>query len=110
MDNPLTGKECMMLIRTLMAVGVDGFVATPDGRPGILAMPDFSPGKSYGFPGFIHSLLAHGAIDRLGILALRIVFGDGLPLSPPGTPLRRLRLERHEPFPDGTVYLEYVPA
>jgi dihydrofolate reductase len=41
-----------MQIRTHMGVSLDGFVATPDGLPAWLAMPDFVPGKSHGFPEF----------------------------------------------------------
>jgi dihydrofolate reductase len=44
-----------MKIRTHMAVSVDGFVATPDGRPAILTLPDFDPGLSHGFPEFLAS-------------------------------------------------------
>jgi dihydrofolate reductase len=42
-----------MKIRTHMAVSVDRFVATPDGRPAILTLPDFDPGVSHGFPEFL---------------------------------------------------------
>lgn len=42
-----------MLIRSRMGVSVDGFVATPDGMPAMLAMPGFDPGVSHGFPEFI---------------------------------------------------------
>ena len=42
-----------MLIRARMGVSVDGFVATPDGLPTLLAMPGFVPGTSHGFPEFI---------------------------------------------------------
>jgi dihydrofolate reductase len=31
-------------------VSIDGLVSTPDGRPAILALPDFDPGVSHGFP------------------------------------------------------------
>jgi dihydrofolate reductase len=46
-------EEQQMRIRSRMGVSVDGFVSTPDGRPALLAMPDFVPGKSHGFPEFI---------------------------------------------------------
>jgi dihydrofolate reductase len=36
-----------------MGVSVDGFVATPDGLPALLAMPGFVPGESHGHPEFI---------------------------------------------------------
>ncbi len=38
-----------------MGVSVDGFVATPDGLPALLQMPDFLPGESYGYREFIAS-------------------------------------------------------
>lgn len=31
---------------------LDGYVATPDGRPSILALPSLVPGESHGFPEF----------------------------------------------------------
>jgi dihydrofolate reductase len=42
-----------MLIRSRMGVSVDGFVATADGVPALVSMPDFVPGVSHGFPAFI---------------------------------------------------------
>ena len=41
-----------MQIRTRMGISVDGFIATPDGLPAFLAMPDFAPHSSYGWPEF----------------------------------------------------------
>ena len=41
-----------MLIRTRMGVSVDGFIATLDGVPVFVVMPDFVPHKSYGWPEF----------------------------------------------------------
>ena len=42
-----------MLIRSRMGVSADGFVATPDGLPALLALPGFVPGESHGHPEFI---------------------------------------------------------
>jgi dihydrofolate reductase len=42
-----------MLIRSRMGVSADGFVATPDGMPAFLLMPDFVPGESHGYAAFI---------------------------------------------------------
>jgi hypothetical protein len=41
-----------MLIRSRMGVSVDGFMATPDGLPALLAMADFVPGVPTSFPGY----------------------------------------------------------
>src|SRR4051794_6802497 len=42
-----------MRIRTHMGVSVDGFVASADGRPALLSMPNFVRGQSHGHPEFI---------------------------------------------------------
>jgi dihydrofolate reductase len=42
-----------MLIKARMGISADGFVATPDGMPALLAMPGFVPGESHGYPEFI---------------------------------------------------------
>jgi hypothetical protein len=44
-----------MQIRTHIVVSLDGFVASADGRPALLAMPDFAPGVSHGYPEFIEA-------------------------------------------------------
>jgi dihydrofolate reductase len=41
-----------MQIRTRIGISVDGFIATADGRPAFLAMPDFEPHESYDWPAF----------------------------------------------------------
>jgi dihydrofolate reductase len=174
-----------MLIRTRLGLSVDGFIATPDGRPAFLAMPDFAPHSSYGWAGFDHQIdavvmgrvpldaglasgdwpwpgnqiyvltsrpvppdvpadvvvasdrptelldrlrggnlagdafliggqrtlgafLGLGTGDRLELLQLLVILGDGVPLSPPGTRRWRLRLERRRAFPDGTLHTVYT--
>lgn len=42
-----------MMIKARMGMSADGFVATPDGVPALLAVPDFEPGVSHGYPEFI---------------------------------------------------------
>jgi dihydrofolate reductase len=39
-----------MRIRTHIGISVDGFVATPDGLPVLLSMPEFAGRESYGLP------------------------------------------------------------
>jgi dihydrofolate reductase len=174
-----------MLIRTRMGVSVDGFIATPDGVPVFVVMPDFVPHESYGWPEFdqqidavvlgrvaldaglaastwpwpgkqifvltsqpvpadvpadvvvaehspqgllerlraaglardafllggrrtLHAFLMLGAIDQLELLEFPVLLGDGVPFSLPGTPQRRLELEEHRAFPDGTIRHDYA--
>jgi dihydrofolate reductase len=42
-----------MLIKARMGMSVDGYVGTADGWPALLAMPDFVPSQSHGYPEFI---------------------------------------------------------
>jgi dihydrofolate reductase len=42
-----------MLIRSRMGISLDGFVATPHGRPALVVMPGFAPGVPHGHPEFI---------------------------------------------------------
>lgn len=175
-----------MQIRTHIGVSVDGFVAARDGRPALLSMPDFAPGRSHGLPEFIagcgavamgrttlepalgapgwpwpglavyvltsrplppglpvevttapsaarllelmragdfdgdvhlvggpRTIAAFreiGALGRLEVVVLPILLGDGVPLSPPGSPPLRMTLESQRSFPDGAVELAYSPA
>jgi dihydrofolate reductase len=173
-------------IRTHIGVSVDGFVATQDGRPALLSMPDFVPGVSHGHPEFIADCRAvlmgrttfdpavsapswpwpglavyvltsralpsglpgevisaptasellermlrdgvsgdvHlvggprtiqafgeiGALDRLEVVVLPILLGDGIPLSPRGSRPTRLAPPSQRTLPGGSVELAYALA
>ena len=56
-----------------------------------------------GGPRTIQALQEIGALDRLELVVLPILLGDGLPLTPPGSPQSSLRLESHRAFADGTI-------
>jgi dihydrofolate reductase len=183
-------KEAVsMQIRTRMGISVDGFIATPDGRPAFLAMPDFVPHNSYGWSEFneqidavvmgrvgldaglhnwfqnndwpwpgkqiyvltsravprsvpadvviadetpsglveklraadlsgdafllggqrtLNAFLTLGAIDRLELLQLPVLLGEGIPFSLAGSPLRSLQLQQQYAFPDGTIQHVYT--
>jgi dihydrofolate reductase len=52
-----------------------------------------------------------GALDRLELVLLPILLGQGESLSPPGAPAMPLRLLRADrTFPDGSVELVYAPG
>jgi dihydrofolate reductase len=64
-----------------------------------------------GGPRTIRAFHEVGALDRLELVVLPILLGDGVPLSPrpaPPVPLRLLRADRI--FPDGSAELVYVPG
>jgi dihydrofolate reductase len=56
-----------------------------------------------GGPRTIQAFQEIGALDRLELVVLPILLGDGLPLTPPGSPHSPLRLESHRAFPDGAI-------
>jgi len=78
-----------------MGVSVDGFVATNEGVPALVSMPDFVPGVSHGFPAFIENCDAvlmgrRTFLPALGApqwpwRALQVFVITSSPL-PPGTP------------------------
>lgn len=83
-----------MVIRTYMAVSIDGYISTPDGWPVQLSMPDFAGRTSYGLPEFLAG--CRGAV--MG----RTTF---LPaLEAPEWPWRGLRVFvlTSSPLPEGT--------
>jgi dihydrofolate reductase len=172
--------------RTHIGVSVDGLVATPDGRPALLSMPDIVPGVSHGHPEFIADCRAvvmgratfdpavgapswpwpghavyvltstalpcglpgepvsastasgllermhrdgvsgdvHlvggpstiqafreiGAPDRLEVVVLPILLGEGIPLSPAGSTPTRLAPPSPRILPGGSVELAYALA
>lgn len=59
----------------------------------------------------LQAIMAAGGIDKLELLKLPVLLGDGVPFSPPGATQRRLRLDSPpRAFPDGTVHLTYTFA
>jgi dihydrofolate reductase len=64
-----------------------------------------------GGPRTIRAFHEVGALDRLELVVLPILLGDGIPLSPrpaAPVPLRLLRADRV--FPDGSAELSYAPG
>lgn len=63
-----------------------------------------------GGPRTIGAFAGIGALDRLEIVVLPLLLGEGLPLSAPRTPVTRLTLESQRTFEDGSVELAYSLA
>lgn len=64
-----------------------------------------------GRPQTIRTFRELGALDRLELVVLPMLLGEGLPLSPqgaPSVPLTLLRADRT--FPGGSAELVYTPA
>jgi dihydrofolate reductase len=43
-----------MRIRTHIGVSIDGYVATEEGQPAVLSVPNFVPGRTHGYLEFVH--------------------------------------------------------
>ena len=64
-----------------------------------------------GGPRTIRAFHEIGALDRLELVILPILLGNGIPLSPPGAPSVPLRLLRADrTFPDGSAEVVYAPG
>jgi dihydrofolate reductase len=60
-----------------------------------------------GGPQTIQALIDLGAVDRLEVLLVPVLFGDGLAFAVEETPTRALRLTDTKAYPDGVVGLRY---
>jgi dihydrofolate reductase len=60
-----------------------------------------------GGPRTIQTLIDLGAVDRLELLLLPVLLGDGLPFAIDDSPLHDLRLTDTRAYPDGVVGLTY---
>lgn len=60
-----------------------------------------------GGPQTIRALIDLGAVDRLEVLLVPVLFGDGLAFAVDDSPARELRLVDTKTYPDGVVGLSY---
>ena len=113
---PWPGLQVFVLTsRPLPASTPAGVITGADG-PAALAEQLRSRGSDgdvhlVGGPRTIRAFHEIGALDRLELVVLPILLGDGNPLSPrsvPPVPLRLLRADRV--FPDGSAELVYAPG
>jgi dihydrofolate reductase len=61
-----------------------------------------------GGPRTIETYSALGALDKLELVVLPLLFGDGMRLTPPLSPDTGLELERERALPGGSVEIVYV--
>lgn len=55
----------------------------------------------------VREFLRLDLIDRIELFILPVILGDGIPLFPLSTPLRRLTLAKCQSYPGGAVQLSY---
>src|SRR4051794_29410616 len=60
-----------------------------------------------GGPRTIETFRGLGALDKLGLLVVPVITGDGMRLSPPLSTDATLKLESERPLPNGVVELVY---
>src|SRR5919204_4484354 len=61
-----------------------------------------------GGPRTIETVRALGALDKLGLIVLPLLIGDGMRLTPPLSPDAGLTLESARALPEGTVEIVYA--
>ena len=111
---PWPGLDVYVLTSRPLPDGTPEDVIVGAGGPAELAKQLRSRGSDkdvhlVGGPRTIRAFHEAGELDRLEIVVLPILLGDGIPLSPPGAgrvPLRLLGAERT--FPDGSAELVYA--
>jgi dihydrofolate reductase len=114
-DWPWPGKQIYVLTSRPVPADVPADVVVADSSPqGLLGRLRAAglTGDAFLVGGrrTLHAFLALGAIDKLEILKLPVLLGQGVPFSLPGDPGHLLRLEHQHPFADGTVHLAYTFA
>ena len=113
---PWPGLQVYVLTSRPLPPGTPGDVIAGTDGPAALAEQLRARGSGgdvhlVGGPRTIRAFHEVGALDRLELVVLPILLGDGVPLSPrsaQAVPLRLLRADRI--FPDGSAELVYAPG
>jgi dihydrofolate reductase len=61
-------------------------------------------------PRTIETFRALGALDKLGMIVIAVLVGDGMRLVPPLSPDTELTLESERALPEGSVEIVYACA
>jgi dihydrofolate reductase len=111
---PWPGLQVYVLTSRPLPAGTPAdVIAVPEG-PAAMAARLRSRGSDrdvhlVGGPQTIRAFAGIGALDRLELVVLPVLLGEGVPLSPPGAPRLPLNLLRADrTFPDGSVELLYA--
>jgi dihydrofolate reductase len=111
---PWPGRQVYVLTSRPLPAGTPAdVIAVPEG-PAAMAARLRSRGSDgdvhlVGGPQTIRAFAGIGALDRLELVVLPLLLGEGIPLSPPGAPRLPLRLLRADRiFPDGSVEIVYA--
>jgi len=115
-DWPWTGLQVYVLTSSPLPANtpehvVAGLQGPADLLDQLRSRPSGGDVHLVGGPRTIRAFQEIGALDRLELVLLPILLGQGVPLSPQGAPpvpLSLLRADRT--FPDGSVELVYTPA
>jgi dihydrofolate reductase len=113
---PWEGLQVYVLTSSPLPAGVPGHVVVGSDGPAALAgrLRERESGGDVHLVGGVRTIRAFqdaGALDRLEIVVLPVLLGQGIPLSPPGAPRVALRLLRADrTFPDGSAELVYAPG
>jgi dihydrofolate reductase len=115
-DWPWTGLQVYVLTSSPLPANtpehvVAGLQGPADLAARLRSRPSAGDVHLVGGPRTIRAFQEIGALDRLELVLLPILLGQGVPLSPQGSPpvpLSLLRADRA--FPDGSVELVYSPA
>jgi dihydrofolate reductase len=113
---PWAGLQVYVLTSSPLQAGTPEHVVTARQGPADLlsqlrSRPSGGDVHLDGGPRTIRAFSDLGALDRLELVVLPMLLGEGLPLSPQGAspvPLTLLRADRT--FPDGSAELVYTPA
>jgi dihydrofolate reductase len=113
---PWAGMQVYVLTSSSLPAGTPEHVVTARRGPTDLlgqlrSRPSGGDVHLVGGPRTIRAFSDLGALDRLELVMLPMLLGEGLPLSPQGAspvPLTLLRADRT--FPDGSAELVYTPA
>jgi dihydrofolate reductase len=109
----MPGMQVYVISRTLKQEDCPDVVVS-NNAAGTVATLKAAKGKDiwlFGGGELFRSLLTLGLVDSVEVAVIPVLLGDGLPVLPPPSDRKKLKLVKHHVYPKtGTLALEYVPA